>query len=306
MTKSFYDTQFGGRIYIDKKGKKSVDYSYVLTTTPERIEERDSLSKTIESLKNQTVAPKIIHIAIPKYYLRWGIDFDVPQWLNDMSGVEIIRCDDYGPATKWMCASYVDTEFVIVCDDDRELKPKAAEKLISSLDDNESTSFYGMWWWNELDKDGRPNYEKWIDDSFLICQAADSWITPTKTLEHFPSFWYRAFNYYEQSFYVDDVVISAYMKYSGVNMNCMNYDEEDSGAATNLPTSQSKYSLYNSEIEETRWLRVEQQTNVRNKMLEMIKTETNLKSFPTNMVIKLTEDIVRHDGKQHNPIIFNE
>jgi hypothetical protein len=96
------------------------------------------------------------------------------------------------------------------------------------------------------------------------------------------------------------------MKYSGVNMNCMNYDEEDSGAATNLPTSQSKYSLYNSEIEETRWLRVEQQTNVRNKMLEMIKTETNLKSFPTNMTIRLTEDIVRPNGKQHNPINFND
>tara|TARA_R110000824_G_scaffold140066_1_gene305634 strand:- start:2 stop:922 length:921 start_codon:yes stop_codon:yes gene_type:complete len=306
MTKTFYDTKYGGRIYEDSEGNKSVDYSYVLTTTPERIEERDSLSKTIESLKNQSVKPKKIHIAIPKHYLRWGIDFDVPQWLNDIPEVEINRCDDYGPATKWMCASYVDTEFVIVCDDDRELKPKTAEILIASLDDNQSTSFYGMWWWNELDEDGRPNEEKWVDETFLICQAADSWITPTKILEHFPSFWYRAFNYYEQSFYVDDVVISAYMKYSGVNMNCMNYDEDDSGAATNLPTSQSEYSLYNQEEESTVWLRVEQQTKVRDKMLEMIKTETNLKSFPTNMVIKLTEDVIRRDGKQHNPIIFNE
>ena len=38
----------------------------------------------------------------------------------------------------------------------------------------------------------------------------------------------------------------------------------------------------------------------------MIKGETNLKSFPTNMTIKLTENIIRGDGKQHNPIFIDD
>ena len=41
-------------------------------------------------------------------------------------------------------------------------------------------------------------------------------------------------------------------------------------------------------------------------MLEMVKKETNLDSFPTNMMIKLTENIVRRDGKQHNPIFIDD
>jgi len=301
MTKTFYDTKHGGRIYTDEEGKKAVDYSYVLTTTPERIEERNSLYKTIKSLKNQTVAPKKILIAIPNHYLRWGIDFDVPKWLTKIPDVNIVRCNDYGPATKWMCASYADTEFVIVCDDDREFKHKAAEKLINSLDENESTSFYGMFWWYDWNDKG-----KGVDETFLICQAADSWIVPTKKLNNFPTFWYRAFNFYEQCFYIDDVVVSAYMKHANIDYTCINYDEEDSGAAKDLSKSFSEYSLLNMKDINSKHLRMEQQTHVRDKMLEMIKGETNLKSFPTNMTIKLTENIIRGDGKQHNPIFIDD
>ena len=274
MTKTYYDTKFGGRIYIDANNNKSVDYSYVLTTTPERIEEKKALCKTIESLKNQTVKPKHILIAIPNHYLRWGIDYDVPKWLEKMSGVDIVRCNDYGPATKWMCASYADTEYVIVCDDDREFKNEAAEILIENLDKNESASFYGMWWW--IDKDDK---SKGVDESFLICQAADSWIVPTKKLKDFPAFWYRAFNFYEQSFYVDDVVASAYMKYKKMEYTCIDFDDEDEsvGAATDLSTSFSKYSLLNMKDDISKLLRMKQQTDVRDNMLEMIEKETNSK-----------------------------
>ena len=41
-----------------------IDYSFNLTTTPERLEERVSLEKTLESLNNQTSPPRKIRIAI--------------------------------------------------------------------------------------------------------------------------------------------------------------------------------------------------------------------------------------------------
>ena len=57
-----------------------IDYSFNLTTTPERLEERVSLEKTLESLNNQTSPPRKIRIAIPEYYIRWK------KYYNSMAG----------------------------------------------------------------------------------------------------------------------------------------------------------------------------------------------------------------------------
>ena len=282
-----------------------IDYSFNLTTTPERLEERVSLEKTLESLNNQTSPPRKIRIAIPEYYIRWKKYYNsIPKWLTAIPIVAIVRCNDYGPATKWMCATHADTEYVIVCDDDRYFHNDTSAKLIKAINDIkcDSISFYGMWWWIDPD-----DQSKGVDESFMICQAADAWITRTECLKDYPKFWYRAFNYFEQSFYVDDVLTSAYMLYKDIEYTCIDYDKDNENvtSAEDLPTTFSKYSLLNIHDIEKKWLRKRQQTEVRDNMLEMIKNETNLDTFPENMTIELTENLVRNDGTSINPTFFS-
>ena len=82
-------------------------------------------------------------------------------------------------------------------------------------------------------------------------------------------------------------------------------DNENVTSAEDLPTTFSKYSLLNIHDIEKKWLRKRQQTEVRDNMLEMIKNETNLDTFPENMTIELTENLVRNDGTSINPTFFS-
>ena len=56
---------------------------------------------------------------------------------------------------------------------------------------------------------------------------------------------------------------------------------------------------------EKKGLRMKQQTEVRDNMLEMIKNESNLDTFPEDMSITLTENLLRGDGSSFNPTFFS-
>ena len=78
-----------------------------LTTLPMRM---DILKVTIEALLLQTVRVPIL-VAFPRAFVRFpGIDAtSVPQWLADLEseGVQVVRCEDRGPATKLLCALHL-------------------------------------------------------------------------------------------------------------------------------------------------------------------------------------------------------
>ena len=91
-----------------------------LTTIPPRI---NYLEPVIGSLKRQTIKPSKILIWIPKEYTdKWGKihTYTIPTFLKNDNLIEIIECEDYGPATKFLHAIKnldKDEEFIVVDDD---------------------------------------------------------------------------------------------------------------------------------------------------------------------------------------------
>jgi hypothetical protein len=88
-----------------------------LTTIPSRIGE---IEGTLKSLLYQRKAPKRIRIHLPKRSRREGAEYIVPERLTRLGAIEIVACEDYGPATKLIPALRdlpPDTNLLIVDDD---------------------------------------------------------------------------------------------------------------------------------------------------------------------------------------------
>ena len=80
-----------------------IKFCVSLTTIPSRVK---SIYKTIESIQNQTLKPSKIYLSIPYKYKRFqNLEIDESD-IKDIKfkNLEIIRCEDYGPATKLMGA----------------------------------------------------------------------------------------------------------------------------------------------------------------------------------------------------------
>ena len=90
-----------------------------LTTIPSRIK---NVYKTIENLNNQTIKPDKIFLNIPIEYKRFKNDKISEDDINELKklNIEVIRCEDYGPATKLMGSldKIKNYDCVILIDDD--------------------------------------------------------------------------------------------------------------------------------------------------------------------------------------------
>jgi hypothetical protein len=102
------------------------DIIVCLTTTPARL---PYLASTLKSLLYQTQRPQLIRLHLPYYSRREQCAYIVPTWLQEMSAVEIIRCEDYGPATKLIPAlqHYAPEQKLLVVDDDKLYPPTLIE-----------------------------------------------------------------------------------------------------------------------------------------------------------------------------------
>ena len=115
-----------------------------MTTIPSRIK---NLSKSVESLMNQTQKPDKIFINIPLAYKRFKETIEneqIPKFDTDL--VEIIRCDDCGPGTKLLGSidKLKKNSLVILADDDNCYEDYMIEKFYYyySLSPENSYSFY--------------------------------------------------------------------------------------------------------------------------------------------------------------------
>jgi hypothetical protein len=105
-----------------------------LSTLPDRI---FHLERTIGCLLQQTRLPDEIIIAVPEFSRRQRKRYVVPEFLERMPKVRIIRCDtDWGPATKFipavqseLAAGRGDTSILVV-DDDRIYPADALETYL--------------------------------------------------------------------------------------------------------------------------------------------------------------------------------
>ena len=100
-----------------------------LTTIPSRI---GRLATTLKSLLRQTCRAEI-RINVPDTSVREMLAYEVPAWLQALSAVRLVRCDDEGPATKLiptLLASGSD-DAIIVVDDDRIYGERLVEELMT-------------------------------------------------------------------------------------------------------------------------------------------------------------------------------
>lgn len=113
-------------------------YVASLTTIPSRIE---FLYLTLDSLANQTHRFDKIYVCIPHESKRFGKTYVLPDSLTTRTDIEIIRCQDYGPATKvlGLLAAKLpeitpDTK-IFFCDDDRIYDSKRAEQFYTASEE---------------------------------------------------------------------------------------------------------------------------------------------------------------------------
>lgn len=89
-----------------------------LTTLPSRL---PYIASTLKSLMRQDRAPAKIRLNAPYFSKREGKAYDMPAWLSDLRSVEIVRCEDFGPATKLIpsVSALPADQKIVVVDDDR-------------------------------------------------------------------------------------------------------------------------------------------------------------------------------------------
>ncbi len=116
--------------------------SFILSTIPSRLEKNEHVIKAL--IKNN---PKNIYLSIPEYSKREDKPYILPEWLNKyMSGsdaiVKIVRCKDYGPATKFMgiIEQKVDIDpdhYIVIIDDDFEYNNLLLDNFIYEIEKKE-------------------------------------------------------------------------------------------------------------------------------------------------------------------------
>ena len=102
-----------------------------LTTIPSRL---PFLVPTLKSLLLQTVPPAKILLHLPRHSRREEVEYSVPPELEGLQVIQIVRCPDWGPATKILPAlldSDPDQRIVAV-DDDRIYRPTLLQNLLEA------------------------------------------------------------------------------------------------------------------------------------------------------------------------------
>ncbi len=109
------------------------DIIVCLTTTPSRI---DRISDTLSSLMAQSLRPQRIRLHIPDYSIREECFYVVPAELKELRSVDIVHCEDQGPATKLLPAlsDLPADQAIVVVDDDMVYPPGMLERLQERAD----------------------------------------------------------------------------------------------------------------------------------------------------------------------------
>jgi hypothetical protein len=100
------------------------------TTMPERIKS-DIFRKALSCMFEQNVRPREIHLNVPYISKRTGQEYVIPDWILN-TAIIIRRCEDYGPATKYIptLAHFAETnQRILVYDDDSFMPRDLVEKF---------------------------------------------------------------------------------------------------------------------------------------------------------------------------------
>jgi hypothetical protein len=104
------------------------DIVICLTTIPSRL---PYLQPALKSLLYQSRAPARICLHLPRISRREARPYEPPEWLLGMRSVEVVRCEDHGPATKLIPAlkDAPPERKLLIVDDDKLYPPDMVERF---------------------------------------------------------------------------------------------------------------------------------------------------------------------------------
>ncbi|MGD8281587.1 MAG: hypothetical protein PVF69_10560 [Gemmatimonadota bacterium] len=125
------------------------DIVVCLTTTPSRIHR---IEDTLKSLMAQSLRPRRIRLHLPRYSLRERCFYNVPSELKELRSLDVIDCEDRGPATKLIpaLAELPADQRLLVVDDDRVYPPDMLEVLQARTDASPDVA-WGLSGWSVPD-----------------------------------------------------------------------------------------------------------------------------------------------------------
>jgi hypothetical protein len=135
--------------------RRRSDLVITMTTLPSRIER---MELTIKSLLHQSVSPATIRINVPYESRRENTCYVIPPWLERLPSVTIVRCGDYGPATKLiptLLDSTPDARLLVV-DDDRVYHPHFVQQMTALADAHPDVAIAASGWDAPADLVDRP------------------------------------------------------------------------------------------------------------------------------------------------------
>ncbi len=128
-----------------KPSSRSKNLFISLTTTPQRL---FNIDETLKSLLDQSVQIEKIYLCIPYQFKKTGKPYVIPNKLHNLTSIEIVRCDDYGPATKLfpVLKKVHPDDIIIYLDDDNIYPYRLIENLLNASDKypNSAISIEGL------------------------------------------------------------------------------------------------------------------------------------------------------------------
>jgi hypothetical protein len=131
------------------------DLVITMTTLPSRIAR---MELTVKSLLRQSVGAAAIRINVPYESRRENVAYVIPPWLERLRSVTIVRCEDYGPATK-LIPTLLDSApgaRLLVVDDDRVYHPHLVEQMTARSDAHPDAAIAASGWDAPSDLVDRP------------------------------------------------------------------------------------------------------------------------------------------------------
>ncbi len=179
-----------------------INFCVSLTTLPSRV---SSIEKTIDSIKKQSLKADKIFLNLPYKFKRFpNYSFNENQIsVLEKLGIEIVRCEDYGPSTKLMGSlnHIKDFDCVIILDDDHIYQKDIFEIFINEFKKNKN------------------NFSYYVQKVFELNmgQGADCILINTKDLNKIENFYRDYVKNNKNLFLNDDLWISIYLQFIANN-----------------------------------------------------------------------------------------
>ena len=216
-----------------------------LTSIPSRI---DNISKTLNSIKQQTLKPNKIFLNLPYSFKRFPNYMFTNDQISKLKSfnLDISRCDDFGPATKLMGSiDKIKNNFdcVILIDDDHIYHERIFEILINNFKKEKiNYSFYLNKIFNI--KNGQCSDGFLINVALLdkISEFYDSYVKNNKSMFLDDDLWFAIYLYCEKKSHIKNVIKEfrsltgetlSYKQYKNKDIDALHQNEHKSKALIN-------------------------------------------------------------------------